>query len=165
MLPGAPDRGPGEKVRMGGQPGAGKRGGGCGRGGSEAAQQASARLPCVNTRTAWIVYILLRLLFLAVPFAALMLIGWPWWLSLAVATLVGVSLSVIFLTKQRSAASTSIYEWRHRDRTHDDIVEDEAVDSAIRHGEGEDSVAGDGDGAGSTGIGEGGEPDEDRPAR
>ncbi len=84
----------------------------------------------MNTRTAWTTYILLRLAFLVVPFAALMLIGWPWWLSLAIAALVSVSLSVIFLSKQRSAASESIYEWRNRERTADDIVEDEYVDAA-----------------------------------
>ena len=81
----------------------------------------------VNTRTAWIVYIVLRLVFFAVPFAVLMLIGWPWWLALAVATLVALSLSIIFLSKHRGAASESIYHWRNRDRTVDDIAEDEAI--------------------------------------
>lgn len=74
---------------------------------------------------------MLRVLFFAVPFAALFLIGWPWWLALAVATLVALALSVIFLSKQRGTASTSIYAWRMRDRTADDIDEDEALDSAI----------------------------------
>jgi hypothetical protein len=83
----------------------------------------------VNTRTAWIVYVVLRLVFFAVPFAVLYLIGWPWWLALVVATLIALSLSVIFLSRQRGTASTSIYDWRNRDRTADDIVEDEALDS------------------------------------
>ena len=88
------------------------------------------RLACVNTRTAWIAYIVLRLVFLAVPFAVLMIIGWPWWLALAVSTLIALSLSIIFLSKPRETASTSIYEWRNRDRTADDVVEDEAVEAA-----------------------------------
>lgn len=62
------------------------------------------------------------------PFAALMLIGWPWWLSAVVASLAAVSLSIIFLSKQREVASASVYEWRQRDRTTDDIAEDAALD-------------------------------------
>lgn len=83
----------------------------------------------MNTGKAWAVYIVLRIVFFAAPFAVFMLIGWPWWLALAVATLIALSLSVIFLSKQRSAASTSIYEWRGRDRTSDDIAEDEALEN------------------------------------
>lgn len=90
----------------------------------------------MKPRTAWIVYSLARLAFFAVPFAALMLIGWPWWLSAVVATLAAVSLSIIFLSRQREVASESIYAWRHRDRTADDIAEDTAIDGADgeRHG-------------------------------
>lgn len=81
-----------------------------------------------NPRSAWFLYIVLRLLFFVVPFAVLMLLGiWPW-LSAVFAGLIGVSLSVIFLAKPRATASESIYDWRNRDRTADDIVEDEAVD-------------------------------------
>lgn len=72
---------------------------------------------------------MLRLAFLAVPFTLFYMIGWPWWLALVVAALISLSLSVIFLSKQRDIASTSIHEWRMRDRTHDDIVEDEAVEA------------------------------------
>jgi len=82
----------------------------------------------VNTRNAWIVYSLLRIAFFAVPFAALMLLGWAWWLSAIVATLVAVSLSVIFLSKPREAAAKSVYDWRNRDRTRDDIEEDDAIE-------------------------------------
>jgi len=85
----------------------------------------------VNTRTAWLVYSLLRLAFFAVPFAALMLIGWPWWLCAIVATLVAVSLSVIFLSKPRQAAAQSVVDWRTRSRTADDIEEDTAIEDAV----------------------------------
>ena len=84
----------------------------------------------MNTGKAWIVYVLLRIVFFAVPFAVLFFIGWPWWLALAIASLIALALSVIFLSKQRSTASSSIYEWRMRERTADDIVEDDAVDAA-----------------------------------
>lgn len=83
----------------------------------------------MSTRSAWIVYSLSRLAFFAVPFAVLMLIGWKWWLSAIVATLVAVSLSVIFLSKPREAAAQSVYDWRNRDRTADDIAEDEAIEA------------------------------------
>lgn len=82
-----------------------------------------------KTRTAWITYIALRLLFFAVPFAVLYFLGiWPW-LAVIFAALIGVSLSVIFLSKPRATASESIYDWRTRDRTADDIVEDDAVEA------------------------------------
>jgi len=92
-------------------------------------QLAPVDLPLVNTGKAWLVYILLRLVFFAVPFAVLMLIGWPWWLALLIATLIALALSVIFLSKQRGAASTSIYDWRNRERTADDIAEDAALEA------------------------------------
>lgn len=82
----------------------------------------------MNIRTAWIVYSLLRIVFFAAPFAALYLMGWPWWLAGITATLVAVSLSVIFLSKPRQEAARSIQRWREKDRTPDDIVEDEAID-------------------------------------
>lgn len=85
----------------------------------------------MNTRKAWITYTVLRLLFFAVPFALFFMIGWPWWLALVAAALISLSLSIIFLSKPRETASESIYEWRTRGRTHDDIVEDEAVDAVI----------------------------------
>jgi len=84
----------------------------------------------VKTSTAWIVFSLLRLLFFAVPFAALYFIGWPWYFAALVATLVSVSLSVILLSKPRERAAVSIQEWRDRDRTADDIAEDAALDAA-----------------------------------
>ncbi|GAA2188884.1 hypothetical protein GCM10009786_19740 [Leucobacter alluvii] len=82
-----------------------------------------------NPRTAWIVYIVLRLLFFAVPFTVLFLIGLQPWIAAVFAALIGVALSVIFLARPRSTASESIYDWRNRDRTPDDIVEDEAVEA------------------------------------
>lgn len=110
--------------------------------------ESLGRLLRVNTRTAWIVYTALRLVFFAVPFAVLHFIFvWPWWLALIVAALASLSLSVIFLAKPREAASTGIHEWRNRDRTHDDIAEDDVLDSVgavdevpLRAAEGADSA-------------------------
>ena len=92
----------------------------------------------MKSRNAWIVYTLLRLAFFVVPFALLMILlplggmgTWPTiFISVGVAALISVSLSVIFLARSREAAAESIYEWRNRERTADDLVEDEAVDAS-----------------------------------
>ncbi|WP_053385225.1 DUF4229 domain-containing protein [Leucobacter celer] len=91
-----------------------------------------------NPRSAWITYTVLRLLFFAVPFALVYMLGlslrFSLMLSAVVATvfaaLISVSLSLLLLSKPREVASESIYEWRHRDRTADDIAEDEAIAAA-----------------------------------
>ena len=88
-------------------------------------------------RSAWITYTALRLLFFAVPFALIYVLGLSLRFSMmlsaliaaVLAALISVSLSVLLLAKPREAASASIYEWRNRDRTADDIVEDESVDA------------------------------------
>lgn len=98
-----------------------------------------ATLDAVTARTAWIVYSALRLGFFAASFAALMLLGWHWLAAAVVASLVAVSLSVIFLHRPRAAASESIYEWRTRERTSDDIAEDLALDGP---GEARDDATG-----------------------
>lgn len=85
----------------------------------------------MSTRTAWIVYTVLRLVFFAVPFSVLyFVLGWSWWLSAIIATIMAFSLSIIFLSRQRETAAESIHDWRQRPRTADDIVEDEAVDGS-----------------------------------
>ena len=84
-----------------------------------------------KTRNAWTVYIVLRLLFFAVPFGLMYVIGVRVWLAAVFAALIGVALSVLLLSKQRSVASESIYEWRTRDHGRADaLVEDDAVDAA-----------------------------------
>ena len=83
-----------------------------------------------KTRSAWTIYIVLRLLFFAVPFGVLFAIGLKPWVAAVFAALIGVALSILLLSKPRATASESIYDWRNRDRTHDDIVEDDAIDAA-----------------------------------
>lgn len=92
----------------------------------------------MKTRTAWIVYSLLRVAFFAVPFAVLYAIGWHWLAAAVVATLIGAALSIIVLSKPRETAAESVQAWRDRDRTADDVVEDEAVD-AVETVEAEDA--------------------------
>lgn len=101
----------------------------------------------MSTRTAWTVYTILRLVFFAVPFTVLYFaLGWSWWLSAIIATIIAFSLSIIFLSRQRETASESIHDWRQRTRTADDIVEDDALDGAAAR----DDAARDGDAARGT---------------
>lgn len=91
-----------------------------------------------SPRSAWIVYTVLRLVFFAVPFALVYVLGLALGftqmlsavIAAVVAALIGVSLSVIFLSKQRETASESIYEWRRQERTPDSIAEDDAIEAA-----------------------------------
>lgn len=90
-----------------------------------------------SSRSAWLTYTALRLLFFAVPFALVYALGLSLDFSMAVAgivaavlaTLIAASLSIIFLAKPRETASASIHDWRTRERTADDIVEDAVVDA------------------------------------
>ena len=92
-------------------------------------------------RKAWITYSVLRLLFFIVPFGLLYALGLSIGMSMTasgataavLAALISVSLSLLLLSKSRERASESIHDWRNRDRTADDIVEDEAID----HSEGD----------------------------
>lgn len=89
-----------------------------------------------TSRSAWIQYVTLRLLFFVVPFAIIYWLGLQLGFSLALsggvaavlAALISVSLSVIFLARPRAIAAQSIVDWRNRDRTVDDIEEDDALD-------------------------------------
>lgn len=87
-------------------------------------------------RKAWTTYIVLRLLFFVVPFAALYALGLALGFTMmmsgiiaaVLAALIGVSLSILLLSKPREEASESIYAWRNRDRTVDDVAEDAVLD-------------------------------------
>lgn len=87
-------------------------------------------------RKAWTTYIVLRLLFFVVPFAALYALGLALGFTMmmsgiiaaVLAALIGVSLSILLLSKPREEASESIYAWRNRDRTFDDVAEDAVLD-------------------------------------
>lgn len=100
---------------------------------------AAGTLVRVKTpRSAWITYTALRLLFFAAPFALIYALGLSLQFSMmlsaliaaVLSALISVSLSVLLLSKPREAASESIYEWRNRERTADDIVEDEAIEAS-----------------------------------
>lgn len=91
-----------------------------------------------NPRKAWLTYTLLRLLFFAVPFGLIYLLTISMQFSMMVsaliasvlAALISLSLSVLLLSKPREVASESIYDWRNREKEHDDIVEDAEIEEA-----------------------------------
>lgn len=78
-------------------------------------------------------YTVLRLLAFFVPFAVLMLVNVPWYVSAIVAALFGLAFSYIFLRRPREQVATSIYDARHREKplvSADDESEDAAIDDA-----------------------------------
>lgn len=81
----------------------------------------------------WIWYTALRVLLFAVPLAVLLIAGVNVWVSAALAALFGLSASLIFLRRARSAMSSDLYAARHREIP---VVnaDDEAEDAAIERG-------------------------------
>ena len=82
----------------------------------------------MTTRKAWILYTVIRLGLFALAYLAVWLLGGRWWLAAILAALVSAALSILFLDNLRSKASEGFARWRHRDRTEDDIVEDDLID-------------------------------------
>lgn len=83
--------------------------------------------------SSWVTYTVLRLLAFFVPFAVLMLVNVPWYVSAIVAALFGLAFSYIFLRRPREQVATSIYDARHREKplvNADDESEDAAIDDA-----------------------------------
>ncbi|WP_221586101.1 DUF4229 domain-containing protein [Microbacterium sp. G2-8] len=85
-----------------------------------------------------VVYSLLRLAFFVVPLGIMLLfpVFWNlWWLAVIFATLIGLSLSIIFLRKPLGDVSESIHERQQAKRTKsarevDAEIEDEANEAA-----------------------------------
>lgn len=85
----------------------------------------------------WLVFTIIRLLLIAVPFAIMLLLGIEPWLSAVLAAVIGLSLSYIFLARRRNKISTAIYEHRQRpknERSEDELREDAAVDALEEQG-------------------------------
>lgn len=62
----------------------------------------------------WVWYSIERLALIAVPLVVFLLLGLHWILATILATVIGMTLSLLLLYRQRSALSTSIYEHRRR---------------------------------------------------
>lgn len=90
----------------------------------------------MNSKRAWLVYTVIRLLAFAVPFAVVMLAlpAWQWnWLAgAAIGAIVSACISVIFLrgTRQQMGADLQRLSERKDSRTADDKDEDAALDSS-----------------------------------
>lgn len=89
----------------------------------------------MNSKRAWLVYTVIRLLAFAVPFAVVMLAlpAWQWnWLAgAAVGAIISACISVIFLrgTRQQMGADLQRLSERKDSRTADDKDEDAALDT------------------------------------
>lgn len=81
-------------------------------------------------RSVW-VFVVLRLVFFAVPFAVLYLLNITPWIAAIFAALIGMSLSIIFLSRPKSDVSSSIADWRNRRKTNDEVVEDELLETQV----------------------------------
>lgn len=82
----------------------------------------------MSTKTAWILYSFIRIGLFAASYLVVWLLGGRWWLAAVIATLVSFALSVLLLDGLRSKASAGFAQWRQRDRTEDDIIEDDMID-------------------------------------
>ncbi|MEV7608364.1 DUF4229 domain-containing protein [Microbacterium sp. NPDC089320] len=93
----------------------------------------------MKNRAPFLVYTVLRLLAFLVPLA-IMWFFFPifreyWWLAAIFATLIGVSISMLFLRRPLTDASARIVERREgksSDAQKDADVEDDAIDGAER---------------------------------
>lgn len=88
----------------------------------------------MNSKRAWLVYTVIRLLAFAVPFAVVMLAlpdwQWNWLAGAAVGAIISACISVIFLrgTRQQMGADLQRLSERKDSRTADDTDEDAALD-------------------------------------
>ena len=89
----------------------------------------------MNSKRAWLVYTVIRLLAFAVPFAVVMLAlpdwQWNWLAGAAVGAIISACISVIFLrgTRQQMGADLQRLSERKDSRTADDKDEDAALDT------------------------------------
>lgn len=88
---------------------------------------------------AWLTYTVLRLLFIAVPLAVLLIVlpSDLWIVSAVASVVIGFCLSYLFLRGPRQSVAEQLAAARKRERTEakptvDDEVEDAAVDAADR---------------------------------
>ena len=76
-----------------------------------------------------LVYSTLRVLLFVVPFAALMLLSIPWWVSALSAAIIAFCVSYLFLSEQRNGVSEVVAGWRKGTNTDaDNDVENESLD-------------------------------------
>ncbi|MDH6235644.1 DUF4229 domain-containing protein [Cryobacterium sp. CG_9.6] len=79
----------------------------------------------------WVSYSVYRVLLFAAPLAILLALGIKGWIAAVIATIIGMSLSFIFLRKPRENVARDLYAARHRDKpviTEDAELEDAALD-------------------------------------
>ena len=73
---------------------------------------------------AWLIYTLLRLGVFAVALSIMLLLGYNPYIATGLAAIVALAISLLFLGKQRNAASTAIFESRNKNKDADAEIED-----------------------------------------
>lgn len=76
-------------------------------------------------KKSWILYIVARVLVFAVPLAVLLILGFNAYYSTGIAAIVGLALSVLLLSRWRSALSEEIYNRVHNRESAATKAEDE----------------------------------------
>lgn len=92
------------------------------------AQSPLGTIDVVTSRKAWWLYSLLRIGMFAAAFGVVWLLGARSWLAVVLAAIIALALSLLLLNDLRQRASDGLHEWRTRERTEDDIVEDDLID-------------------------------------
>lgn len=80
-------------------------------------------------KKSWIAYIVARVMVFALPLAVLLILGFNPYFSTGVAAIVGLALSILFLSRWRSALSTEIFERVNSKKDEAATTEDAIVDS------------------------------------
>lgn len=77
-----------------------------------------------------LLYSIIRVVLVAVPFIILMILNVPWWASAIIAVVIAGCLSYLFLSKQRDEVAQTVSGWRRNGTSRDDDndLENEALD-------------------------------------
>ena len=76
-------------------------------------------------KKSWILYIVARVLVFALPLAILLVLGFNAYYSTGIAAIIGLALSVLLLSRWRSALSEEIYNRVNKRESADTKAEDE----------------------------------------
>ena len=75
-------------------------------------------------KKAWLIYTLLRLGVFAVALSLMLMLGYNPYVATGLAAVFALAISLLLFGKQRNAASTALYEARHKNKDVDAEVED-----------------------------------------
>lgn len=83
-------------------------------------------------------FVLVRLALFVGILAVMLLLQFDPFFSAVVAAVLALSISLLFFSKQRNAASTAVYEWTQRRGDKDSAAEDASAEDSAVDGSGEE---------------------------